>query len=48
MHAVARIAALGAKLGINSKPKEGDVKQKQGETLKTLAWGTKREHSVVT
>ena len=36
--AKARIAALEVQFGINSQPKKGDVKQKEGETPKKTAW----------
>ena len=36
-NADARIAALEAKLGISSQPKEGDVKRKERETPKKPA-----------
>ena len=39
--AKARIAALGAQLGVNSQPKEGDVKKKERETPIKPAYETK-------
>ena len=44
----ARIAALEAKLGIASQPKQGDVKKKVGEAPKELTWGRNRENSAMT
>ena len=44
----ARIAALEAKLGINSQPKEGDSKKKQGESLEEPALGINRRNPAVT
>ena len=44
----ASIAALEAKLGIRSQPKEGDVKKTEGETPKEPAWGRNRGNPVIT
>ena len=44
----ARIAALEAKRGIASQPKEVDVKKKEGETPKEPKWGRNRGNSLVT
>ena len=44
----ARIAALDAKLRINSQPEEGHIKKKEGETPKEPAWRRKRRNPVVT
>ena len=38
----ARIAALKAKFGISSQPKEGDVKKNEGETPKEPMWRRNR------
>ena len=43
----ASIAALEAKLGINSQPKEGDVKKKKGEAPKEPACGRNGGNSVL-
>ena len=44
----ARIAALEAKLGINSQLKEGNTKKKKGEAPKEPAWRRNRWNPVVT
>ena len=44
----ARIAALEAKLGIASQPKEGNAKKKEGEIPKEPAQGRNRRNPVVT
>ena len=43
----ARISALEAKLGKTSQPKQGDVKEKEGETPKEPKWGRNRGNSAV-
>ena len=43
----AGIATLKTKLSINSQPKEGDVKKKEGETPKEQAWRRNRGNPVV-
>ena len=44
----ARIAALDAKLGIASQSKEGDVKEKEGESPKEPQWGRNRGNPMLT
>ena len=44
----ARIAAHEAQLKISSQPRDGDVKKKEGETPRELAWGRNRGNPVVT
>ena len=44
----ARIVALKALLRISSQPKEGDVKNIEGETSKEPVWGRNRGNPVVT
>ena len=45
--AEARIAVLEPQLNISSQPKKGDVKNKEEETPKKLAWGRNRGNPMV-
>ena len=44
----ARISAFEAKLWLTSQPKQGDIKEKEGETLEEPKWGKNRGNFVVT